>query len=29
MNWNEGITDADVEDMARGFRKVAEYHRGR
>jgi dTDP-4-amino-4,6-dideoxygalactose transaminase len=29
MNWNEGITDADVEDMARGFRKVAEYYRAR
>jgi hypothetical protein len=25
MNWNEGITDSDVEDMAHGFRKVAAY----
>jgi dTDP-4-amino-4,6-dideoxygalactose transaminase len=29
MNWNEGITDGDVEDMAHGFRKVADYYRGR
>jgi len=29
MNWNEGITDADVDDMAHGFRKVAAYYRGR
>jgi len=29
MNWNEGITDADVEDMAHGFRKMAEHYRKR
>jgi perosamine synthetase len=29
MNWNEGITESDVEDMARGFRKVADHFRGK
>ncbi len=27
MNWNEGIADSDVEDMAHGFRKVADHFR--
>jgi perosamine synthetase len=29
MNWNEGITESDVEDMARGFRKLADHFRGK
>ena len=27
FNWNEGITESDVEDMAKGIRKVAEAYR--
>ena len=29
FNWNEGITESDVEDMADGFRKVTEYFANR
>ena len=29
MNWNEGITESDVEDMATGFRKVAEHYKAK
>ena len=29
MNWNEGLTETDVQDMARGMAKVAAHYRAR